>query len=265
MLMPNVLPIPKYHQVYLILKECLVEGDLGAKLPGETALMKRFDVGRVTVRRALELLANEGLISRQAGRGTLSKVGQNSSLEHSKNDRKQTRSGLLENLVTVSLGTRIEVIEVNTIAASSQVAQALQMKPGERVQKAIRVRSTNNGPLSHITTYIPAIWADHFDVAALAIEPVLVLLEKVGLKIGRAEQHISARLADSTVAPRLGVAVGSALLSVSRLVFDDKERPMQWLHGLYRPDRYDYELKLSPIGDIDARVWVSNEITARFD
>lgn len=263
--MPNAMPLPKYHQVYLVLKECLVEGDVGAKLPGETALMKRFDVGRVTVRRALELLANEGLIIRRAGRGTLSTVGQNLQLENSKNNHKKIRSGLLENLVSVSLSTRIQVIEVNTIAASSQVAQALQMKPGERVQKAIRVRSTDNGPLSHITTYIPALWADHFDPQALTNEPVLVLLEKAGLKIGRAEQHISARLADAAVAPRLGVSVGSALLSVSRLVFDDKERPIQWLHGLYRPDRYDYELKLSPIGDIDARVWVSNEITARFD
>jgi GntR family transcriptional regulator len=61
------------------------------------------------------------------------------------------------------------------------------------------------------------------------------------------------------------VAVGSALLSVRRLVFDDKDIPMQWLHGLYRPDRYDYELNLSPVGDVDARVWVNSEITARFD
>jgi len=263
--MSNTMPIPKYHQVYLVLKERLVEGDVGAKLPSETALMKRFDVGRVTIRRALELLANEGLITRRAGRGTVSTVGQTSPIELSTTRRKQIRSGLLENLVTVSLGTRIQVIELSTIAAPMQVAQALQIESGTRVQKAIRVRHTTNGPLSHITTYIPAIWADQFDQNALSSEPILVLLEKVGLKIGRAEQHISARLADATIAPRLGVAVGSALLSVRRLVFDDQERPMQWLHGLYRPDRYDYELKLSRVGDVDARVWVSNEITARFD
>jgi GntR family transcriptional regulator len=263
--MPSVMPIPKYHQVYLVLKEHLVEGDVGTKLPSETTLMKRFDVGRVTIRRALELLVNEGLISRRAGRGTLSTVGQTSTTSPFKDKRKQNRSGLLENLVTISLGTKIEVIEVNTLAASPQVSQALQINQGEPVQKAVRVRHTDNGPLSHITTYIPAAWSDQFDQTALANEPILVLLEKTGLKIGRAEQHISACLADATVAPLLGIAVGSALLSVRRLVFDDKDRPMQWLHGLYRPDRYDYELKLSPAGDVDARVWVNNEITARFD
>lgn len=263
--MLNVMPIPKYHQVYLVLKERLNEGEVGAKLPSETALMKRFDVGRVTIRRALELLSNEGLITRRAGRGTVSTVGQSTPVPPTQSHRKQNRSGLLENLVTVSLGTRIEVIECNTIAATAPIAQALNIDLGERVQKAIRVRSTDNGPLSHITTYIPAIWADQFGAKELANTPILVLLEKTGLKIGRAEQHISAKLADATVAPLLGVAVGSALLSVRRVVFDDKDRPMQWLHGLYRPDRYDYELKLSRVGNVDARVWVGNEITARFD
>jgi GntR family transcriptional regulator len=57
------------------------------------------------------------------------------------------------------------------------------------------------------------------------------------------------------------VPVGSALLAVRRLVFDSEDRPIQWLHGLYRPDRYEYEMKLSRVGDIDARVWVSSELS----
>jgi GntR family transcriptional regulator len=91
-----------------------------------------------------------------------------------------------------------------------------------------------------------------------------VLLEKSGVNLGRAEQHISARLADASTAKLLEVPVGSALLSVRRLVFDAEDRPIQWLHGLYRPDRYEYEMKLSRVGDIDARVWVSSELSAQF-
>jgi GntR family transcriptional regulator len=46
------------------------------------------------------------------------------------------------------------------------------------------------------------------------------------------------------------VAVGSALLAVRRLIHDDQEgRPVQWLHGLYRPDRYEYEMQLSRVGE----------------
>jgi GntR family transcriptional regulator len=41
---------------------------------------------------------------------------------------------------------------------------------------------------------------------------------------------------------------------VRRLVYDVQERPMQLLHGLYRPDRYEYQMELSQVGAIDARI-----------
>ena len=60
--MPGTLPITKYHQVYLVLREQLQEGRFAQGLPGELALTQQFGVGRVTVRRALEQLVQEGLI-----------------------------------------------------------------------------------------------------------------------------------------------------------------------------------------------------------
>jgi GntR family transcriptional regulator len=48
--------------------------------------------------------------------------------------------------------------------------------------------------------------------------------------------------------------VGAALLSVTRLVHDADGRPVQLLQGLYRPDRYEYEMELSQVGGVDARV-----------
>jgi GntR family transcriptional regulator len=77
-------------------------------------------------------------------------------------------------------------------------------------------------------------------------------------------QTVSARLADAEVAGHLEVAVGSALLAVRRLIYDEQERPVQWLHGLYRPDRYEYEMHLSRVGSIDAKVWVSRDLSAQF-
>jgi GntR family transcriptional regulator len=93
---------------------------------------------------------------------------------------------------------------------------------------------------------------------------MLMLLEESGVVIGRAQQSISARLADATVAQLLDIDVGSALLAVHRLVFDSNERPVQWLQGLYRPDRYQYEMELSRVGGIDAKVWVSKDLSAQF-
>jgi GntR family transcriptional regulator len=132
------------------------------------------------------------------------------------------------------------------------------------VQKAVRVRSTREGPFSHITTWVPAALAQGFGRAQLEKQPILLLLEGQGVRIGRAEQSISARLADADVAPHLDVAVGSALLCVHRLIFDADDKPVQWLQGLYRPDRYQYQMQLSRVGGIDAKVWVSKALTAQF-
>ena len=60
------------------------------------------------------------------------------------------------------------------------------------------------------------------------------------------------------VARDLGVAIGSALLDVRRLVLDIHGKPVQWLHGLYRPDRYEYQMEVSQVGSLDARIAVKD-------
>ena len=264
--MPQSMPMTKYHQIYLLLREQLHEGKFAQGLPGELALMKQFSVARVTVRRALEQLAAEGMISREPGRGTRAlDVSHANAAPGAEKGQRARLTGLLENLVSMGLQTKVSVLEVETVTASASVAQALQLSPGDPVQKAIRVRSTKEGPLSHITTYVPGDIGRRFGRRELARKPILLLLEESGVKVGRAQQTISAKLADLLVARHLDVAVGSALLAVRRLIYDEQERPIQWLHGLYRPDRYEYEMQLSRVGSIDAKVWVSTELSAQFN
>ena len=158
----------------------------------------------------------------------------------------------------------LAVLACDVVPAPEAVARPLALEPGAPVQKAQRVRSTREGPFSHITTWVPAALAAGFGRRELAKQPILLLLEAQGVRIGRAEQSISARLADAEVARHLQVEVGSALLAVHRLIFDVDERPVQWLQGLYRPDRYQYRMQLSRVGGIDAKVWVSKELSAQF-
>lgn len=263
----NHLPLPKYHQIYLVLREQLQEGRFADGLPGELALTEQFAVARVTVRRALALLEDEGLIAREPGRGTrpvASSLSGSDPLSEDGGTNRAHLTGLLENLVSMGLRTSVKVLDVETVTASRSVAGALQIPLGDPVQKAVRVRSTKDGPLSHITTYVPSDIARQFGRRELARKPILLLLEESGVRVGRAQQTISAKLADAVVARHLQVSVGSALLAVRRLIYDDQERPVQWLHGLYRPDRYEYEMQLSRVGSIDAKVWVSKELSAQF-
>ena len=263
------MPLPKYHQVYLLLREQLHEGRFAQGLPGEFALMDQFGVARVTVRRALQQLADEGLIQRHPGRGTralaTSSVPRHSPVRGKPPvEKKAQLSGLLENLVSMGLQTSVKVLSVHTLPAPDDVAHHLDVPVGALVQKAQRVRSTRAGPLSHITTWVPDAIASRISRKDLSRKPILLLLEAHGVEVGRAEQVVTARLADADVAPHLDVAVGSALLAVQRLIYDTQDRPIQWLHGLYRPDRYEYRMQLSRIGSIDAKVWVSKELSAAY-
>jgi len=258
----SALPVPKYHQVYLVLREQLHEGRFTSGLPGEIALMHEFGVARVTVRKALEQLAAEHLIRRTPGRGTVplpaapTPRAQAGMRRDSSGGDGERFDGLFENLIGLGLHTQVKVLSVRGGPCPAAVADALEIGVGDPVQKVQRVRLTREGPLSHITTYVPQALAP-FRRRDLAKKPILMLLEESGVQVGRATQVISARLADAEVAPHLDVAVGSALLSVQRVVFDRRHRPVQWLLGLYRPDRYEYRTELSRVGRIDARVWVN--------
>jgi GntR family transcriptional regulator len=169
-------------------------------------------------------------------------------------------TGLMENIVSVSRHTTVKVLEWRVVDASASVAQALHIAPGTKVRKAVRRRSSQEGPLSYITTYTPEHLATGFGRRELAVKPILQLLEESGVELGRARQTISARQADALVAAELGVAIGTALLDVRRQVFDSQDKPVQWLHGLYRPDRYEYQLDVSQVGSIDARISVKDTL-----
>jgi len=245
------LPTPLYHQIYVLLREQIVSGAYAprAPLPTEHELMRRFRVSRITAKRALDELAGEGLVERSRGRGTrvveaLRPAPLSGNI-----------SGLLENLLMVGLKTRVQIVDFGYVPASAEVARALAVKEGTEVQRAIRVRSRAGVPLSFTTSYVPAAVGRTYGRKELARRPLLALLEEAGVLIGSADQTISATLADTVVAPRLKVRVGSPLLSVTRTVADQDGRPVEYITILYRPDRYQYRMKLARVQGTAAKLW----------
>src|SRR6478752_7676672 len=121
--MADTLPLPKYHQIYLVLREQLHEGRFAQGLPGELALMQQFGVARVTVRRALQQLAGEGLISRERGRGTRPIAAAPGPQEAAEARNRTTRlTGLLENIISMTQNTTVRVLEVSAVGATGEVA-----------------------------------------------------------------------------------------------------------------------------------------------
>jgi GntR family transcriptional regulator len=243
------LPVPRYHQIYLVLRERIAAGEFSpdAPLPGEIELARTFGVSRMTLRGALDLLAQEKLIVRRRGRGTFACA---------KPAAPAPMLGLLENLVANGLRTVVRIIELAEVPASGEVAEALRIPAGETVQRAVRLRSYRGSPVSHLTTFVPASVA-RFSRKELAAKPMLRLLEEAGVNVAGADQTVSARLSDPATAPLLNLTLGSPLLSVRRVVYDEGGRPVQLLHGLYRPNRYHYRMHLTRAGADVPSIWVS--------
>lgn len=252
------LSLKKYHQVYLVLRQHLIEGQFLTGVPGEKALAEIYGVGRVTVRRALEQLVHDGLIVRRAGSGThpvrSSPAGDGLPALPAADGHRTRLSGLMQNIIDASQGTSVRVIEWRVIPGSGAIADALGLKSGERVRKGVRCRSTRLGPISLITTYVPLSLAPSIRRQDLVRKPMLQHLQDLGVALGRATQTVSARQADAIAARELEVPLGSALLYVNRTVFDLKNQPVQLLFGLYRPDRYEYAMEISKIGSVAVRV-----------
>lgn len=236
--------VPLYHQIYLILRERIIEGHYDTKpLPGELVLAEQFNVSRVTMRRALQDLVKEGLVARGRGKGTFVKPrteSRNSSVGQS-----QLLSASAMRLQASGDSSDLQLITSKRIIPPPDIATLLHLPSDAIVEKLIRIRQIEGQPVAHLTSFIPQDLSGRICRRRLREFPILVLLEEAGVKVAKARQTISARLADASVAYALGVPVGAPLLAISRVAYDENGRPVQVLKGLYRPDRYDYRIELS--------------------
>ena len=83
----------------------------------------------------------------------------------------------------------------------------------------------------------------------------LRVLEEAGVEIARAEQTVTARMADELTAGLLHVPVGSSLLAMATFFTDGQDAPVALLEALYRPDRYEYRLSMRRRGTGQHRRW----------
>lgn len=232
-------PLPLYHRIYLLLRQVVTESAWPADqaLPGEHDLASRYGVSRITIRRAMQQLESERLVERRRGSGTFVQRPRGGK-------RREQLRNLIENLLEMGEQTDVRLLEFAYLPASPQVAASLEVRPGTVVQKSVRVRSAAGVPFSHLVCWVPDDIGRRYGPDALAARPLLRLLEEAGSPPAAASQVISAQLADSLVAPLLGVQPGSALIRVTRQVRDAAGRVIEVVEALYRPDMYEYQFDM---------------------
>jgi GntR family transcriptional regulator len=242
----------KSRQIYLVLRDRIAAGHYAgsAPLPTEQALSAEHGVSRETVRRALAALEDEGLITRRRGAGTF--------LSDARRPRPIVAdlSDALANLMAMGASTKVRLLSFGYEDAPDAVADALGLEPRARVQRSVRVRFIDDAPFSFLTTFVPERIGRTYSEADLASRPLLSLLERSGVALESATQEIGAQLASPDVAEELGVAVGSALIALTRTVYDSDGQGIEHLSALYRPDRYAFRMDLVRTQDRNGRRWL---------
>jgi GntR family transcriptional regulator len=234
------LAVPLYHQVYLVLRENIRNGvyDAGA-VPTEAELCAIFGVSRITVKRAMHELAKEGLVVRQRGRGTF--VAEASRRPSAERD---PLNDLLRNVMAIGASTEMKRLDGGIVPAPADVAPKLNCPPGTPVYLFNQIRLRQGEPIGLIRAYVPRDVADRLSDRDTSAQPVLAQLQRAGVAVARAEQAITASIADPTTAAALAVDVGAPLIRLTRQVFDARDRPVEWMTALYRADRYEYRTTL---------------------
>ena len=237
--------VPLYHQIYLSLRDEILCGQrpYGSVLPTEQELSTQYSVSRITARRVLNDLADQHYVERRRRLGTRVIF---------KSPAKPIEANIdqaVDSLMALGEGTTVNVISVEHRAATDIIANALKIEEGADVIRAVRVRCLEGIPIGYIVSYVRGELAEVISEKTLPRAPLLKLLDEAGLHAERAEQTIGAMLADPSLVEALNVEPMSAILRITRTVYDKNDIPFLRTYAHYRSDRFHIRLDLhTPAG-----------------
>jgi len=223
--------VPLHRQLFLVLHDEIDRGAMapGDALPTEQTLCDQFGVSRITVRRALADLAEQGYIERRQGVGSFVR-------RHGPADVSSTGRSYMQGLRQTQFETEVDVIELGVRRPPRMIAEALE-NPGELLQiMRVRRQRRTGEPLIVSDAWLPLDLADTLTDSALRRAPLYQLLSDAGVVVGRVRHEITAEIAGPRNARLLDAAIGAALLRVNRLAFA-ADAPHHYLSALLSPNR----------------------------
>jgi len=231
---------PRHEQISDWLRTQIEEGtyDTDEKLPSEKELGERFDVSRVTVRRALQTLESEDFIYRQQGLGSFVK-------------ERRAAQGLVrltdfaQDMAQAGLDASSTVEHHAPESPPPDVAVRLKTDD-QKVMRLDRLRLGDGQPVAFDRTWLPMFYAQLLDGHDLEQETIYSILEtEYDIPVLRGRYRITAANAEAPVAGPLGVSPGDAVLLIERLSVTEGDKPIYFQRRYYRSDRVAYELELA--------------------
>ncbi len=233
---------PLYMQLAATLKESIVSGTypVGSLLPTEDALCGRFGVSRYTVRSALRLLRDDGLVHSRQGAGTVV-----TPLHAASADARQVMS--INDLVAFASSTRHSIAGIETIRMSRKLAARTGLPVGSDWLQVLGRRLAQKDEAVECLTayYIHRSFAAVGRLLQRHHGPVFPLIEDMfGVAIVEVQQQISAVLVASNQAAVLGVEAGSAALEVRRTYTTREEKIAQVTINTHPAARFQHVMTM---------------------
>ena len=235
--------VPLYIQIAESLLEQIVTGKLSPdeRLPSERELSKKLNVSRVTLRAALRVLDNKGLLIRRPGDGTY--------IASPKIERQAAKlvpftEGMRKRGYQVS--AKIIILEQRLAAVS--VAGKLNIPVSSSIYYCQRLRLINQEPVALEQFSMPVYRFPNLESHDLENRSFYEIAEsEYGITIRQAQQSLEAVVATEFEAALLGIEPGAPLMLERRLAFDPDDQPVEYGHDLYRGDHFRFITEVAPL------------------
>ncbi|GLP96420.1 GntR family transcriptional regulator [Paraferrimonas sedimenticola] len=234
------IPTPLYHQVYLFLKEKIQLGDIehGEKMPTEHQISEAFGVSRITAKRAMDELSEEGYIRRQRG------IGSHVTYQHRKEKVQAPLSGMLESLQIMGQETQVKSLMFAKKVPPLDIQKRFDLKEGESLYWSVRVRESDGEPFGYYVSWTREI-GDDYNEENILKHTRLKLFRRMGINLDKVEQTLTATLSNVDTGLQLNIPAGKPLLVLDRSMYDESGVLIDHLYALYRPDKYQFEMEFS--------------------
>jgi GntR family transcriptional regulator len=229
--------VPLYFQIARQLQASIDSNVIpaGSRLENEVELSERFGVSRPTIRQAIKVLVDQGLLVRRRGIGTI--------VMRRFIKRPVALSSLYDDLSAAGRHPSTKLISMRTEPCPGEVAGRLSLTLDSPVVVIGRLRLADGEPIALMRNYLPSDLLE-LDAARLVSGGLYELLRTHGITPAVAEQSVGARAATAQEARLLEVPARSALITVIRVAFADSGRPIEYGTHVYPGSRYILHMSL---------------------
>jgi GntR family transcriptional regulator len=227
--------LPRYREIEQALRARIASLRPGDAIPSDAELVAEFGVSRMTARAAVSVLADEGLITREPGRGTF--VAEQP--HHRRADSLVSFSNEMRRQGRVP-SSQLVLREVRAATAAERTD--LGLRDGQRVVALRRIRLADGEPIALEDVTLPERCGAAVMTADLEAGSLHEALIRAGFVLARGYATLTAEAATAEDARLLGVRTRDPLLVERRVVRDDHGRPLERTESRYPGDRYGLDV-----------------------